>query len=114
MAANLVFPLYQGEVGETIEFTVEDRDGTVDLTPYTVTMTLTRNGVTTIDAVSVTKANQTTNRGECSYTFDATTAAIAVGNHKGRLKLVQGSNVLYWPKNVEGRLGFFTVKVSEP
>lgn len=113
---NLYFTFKQGEIGKRMNFTLEDADGTFDLTNYTVTLFLKKEGDTdlAVDGAAVTKENQGTNPGECYHALDATTAAIDVATYKGELKLVAGANVLYWPVNKDNQRTYFTVEVQAP
>jgi hypothetical protein len=114
--SNLNFTLKQGEVGKVIRFTLSDADGAVDLTNYTVTMTLKKgSAAAVVDEASVTKETQSgATLGKCHHTFDATTADLTPGIYKGELKLTSGSNVLYWPVDEKEKRTYFTVEVQKP
>lgn len=112
--ANRIYVLKKGEVGKIIEFTLSDAAGVVDLSAYTITMSLQQDDTYTVSDVAVTKRDQETNPGECYYTWDATTANIPAGVHKGNLKLVSGSNVRYWPADKLNVQSYFEVRVQEP
>ena len=111
---NLTTTIKQGEVGKITNFTLRDSAGLVNLTAYTITMTLKKGSTVTVDGVSITKKNQTTSTGECYHTWNADTAIIATGNHKGNLKLVNGTTVLYWPVDKNDKRTYFEVEVQEP
>lgn len=114
--SNLIHTLKQGEVGKTITFTLEDVDGAVNLTNYTVTMTLTLNGVVVVDNAAVTKRTQAgATLGQCYHTWTSTTANIPVSepiSYKGELKLVNGPDTLYWPVDADGEQAYFAVIVQ--
>jgi hypothetical protein len=112
--ANLTHVVKRDEIGKLIEFTLSDVDGTVDLTNYTVTMTLKKGSTVATSAASVVKRNQETNKGECYHTWTANTIPDKKGTYKGELKLVNGPNILYWPCNKDGEKTYFTVIVQDP
>lgn len=116
MARNTQFTYKRGEVGKRIRFYLEDANGAVDLTAYTVTMNVGKLGQTlAVDGASVTKETQTgETRGYCYHDLDASSANIAAGDYRGELKLVNGSNVLYWPVDSNGTKTYFTVEVQSP
>jgi hypothetical protein len=115
---NLEFTFHQGEIGKVMNFyDLSDESGTFNLDPYTVTLNLEKNGAVTVDDAVVVKADQGTNPGDCSHTLDATTAAIAVGRHKGNLRLVKTlapTNKFYWPCNKNSQRAYFYVNVLDP
>jgi hypothetical protein len=111
---NLRHTVKQGEVGKIMEFTLTDADGAVDLTPYTVTVTLKKGSTKTLNAGAIVKRNQTTNPGECYYVWTTATATMARGDHKGNLELVAGSIVYYWPTDANDTRTYFTVEVQTP
>ena len=114
MSNNLTHTFRKGEVGKVIEFTLEDVNGVVDLTAYTVTMYL-GNGSLVVNGAAVTKRTQSgATVGQCYHTWDLTTANIAPGTYKGELKLVNGGTTLYWPVNKNSTRTYFTVIVQAP
>jgi len=110
---NLTHVVKIDEVGKIIDFTLRDVDGTVDLTNYTVTMNISKGSTAVISAAAVTKRNQVTNEGEAYHTWTAATIPDTAGTYKGELKLVYGSNVLYWPVDKNNERTYFTVIVQE-
>lgn len=115
---NLEFTFHQGEVGKVINFyDLSDETGVVSLNPYTVTMNLEKAGSVTVNDAVIVKADQSTNPGDCSHTLDAVTAAIAVGQHKGNLKLVNIADPtkrFYWPCDSNKKRAYFYVNVLDP
>lgn len=111
---NLRHTVKQGEAGKQMAFTLRDVDGLVDLTNYTITVTLKKGSTTTLSAGSVTKRNQVTNRGECYYTWTSATASMSLGDHKGNLKLVNGATVYHWPVDANNQRTDFIVEVQAP
>lgn len=91
------FTLKQGAVGTTIEFTLSDANGPVDLTGWAVTMTARKGTVTAIDGGICTITDAEAGQGE--YEFDAESAGIAVGEYKLEFKGTVGSDVYYFPTN---------------
>jgi hypothetical protein len=110
------FIFKQGEVGKRCTWTLTDADdAAVDLTAYTITLNAKKGDTETITEASVTKATQSgATLGQCYHNLTSTTAAIAVGNHKGELKLVNGSTVLYWPVQDDPRESYFVWEVQTP
>lgn len=112
--SNLRHTVKQGEAGKIINFTVSDNNGLVDLTPYTITMTLKKGSTVTLDAGAVSKRNQVADTGQCYYVWTSDTADMARGDHLGDLKLVSGSDVFYWPTDANDARTHFTVEVQKP
>lgn len=112
--ANLVHTVKIDEVGKTINFTLEDANGTVVLTPYTITMNLKKGSTLVTSGASVTKSNQTTAPGECYHTWAANTIPDTPGTYKGELKLEASGQVRYWPVNKDKTRTYFEVIVQNP
>lgn len=128
MSKNLTFPLTEGEVGALMTFwlTYEDENGVEQ--PYNLTgkdlfLRAWREdpvGRTIDDAECVPDPDQTWdpvtktgNRGKATYTFDSTTANIAVDTHFFRFKSVDGGgNVRWFPKDSEGIYGTIVVSAD--
>ena len=112
---NLIHTVKRDEVGKLIEFTLEDVDGAVTLTDYTVTMALKKGSTVVTSAAAVTKRTQSgATLGQCYHTWTAATIPNTSGTYKGELKLVAGSNVLYWPTDANNERTYFTVIVQTP
>lgn len=112
MARNLTHTLKMGEVGKVISFLVEDDNGPYDLTAWTVTFNVDKGSTSVVTDGAVTKETQSgATLGRCYYTWNATTANIPVGTYKGELKLVNGSNVLYWPVDEHDNRNYIVIKV---
>ena len=112
---NITHTFKRGEVGKVIEFLVEDANGPYDLTAWTVTLNLDRGSTSVVEDAAVTKRTQSGETlGQCYHTWDATTANIPVGKYKAELKLVNGSNVLYWPVDENDNRAYIVVKVQKP
>lgn len=116
MARNLTATWKQGEVGKQIDFYLEDEDGAFDLSSWTVTLAIAKSVTATAVATgeTVTKETQTGDDiGRCYHTLNATTAALATGVYKAcELKLVNGSNVRYWPVHVNNDRTYFTCEIQ--
>jgi hypothetical protein len=84
---NSIFTLKQG-AQETIRFTLYDDRGTVDLTNWAVTLIARGSDADepVFEGVCVVDANQTTHKGQGTYTFDVTTAAIPAGTYNIEFK----------------------------
>lgn len=106
--AGRTFGLIEGEVGKVLYFTLsyEDENGVeqlFSLTNQTVLLRAWRDdpaGRTIDDVECVAAADQAVNKGEGTFTFDETTAAIATGEHKFRFKTEDGEdppNVRFFP-----------------
>ena len=101
------------EVGKIIEFTLRDEDGLVDLTNYTVTMSLAKGSTVVISGASCTKRTQSgATLGQCYHTWTAATIPNTKGVYLGELKLVNGGDTLYWPCDKNGERTKFKVYVQ--
>jgi hypothetical protein len=111
---NLIHTVKIDEVGKEIGFTCYDADGdAVDLTNYTVTMSLAKGSTVITSAAACSKRTQSgATLGQCYHTWTAATIPNTAGDYKGELKLVYGSNVLYWPCDKNGERTKFTVRVQ--
>lgn len=110
---NYEYILKRGEVGSTLQATLSDENGAVNLTGWTVTVTA-RKGIDTpvIDEGSCTlAANQTTTgKGKVSYEFTATTANIAAGTYDLEFKGTNSDgDVHYFPKSKDKPYATLTV-----
>lgn len=96
---NLIHTVKIDEVGKEIGFTCYDGNGdAVDLTSYTVTMSLKKGSTVVTSAAACTKRTQTgATLGQCYHTWTAATIPNSAGTYLGELKCVAGSNVLYFP-----------------
>jgi hypothetical protein len=116
MARNLDVTWKQGEVGKTVRFLLEDADGPFPLTGWTITLTIAvdKDSTPVVTGQPVVALTQTGDDiGWCYHTLDSTTANIATGKYKAaELKLVNGSNVLYWPVDTNEVKTYFTVEVQ--
>lgn len=103
MAKKNYYTLKRGEVGTVMEFTLKDSDGAVNLGGWTVTVTAAKREESPAfeDAACVVAANQnTTGKGQGTYTFDSTTANIPVGTYNLEFKAVSpGGAVHFFPKS---------------
>jgi hypothetical protein len=108
-------------------FTIEDTDPDtgsrrlVDLTGMTVKFTAKKGSSVPVNLADCDlAANQTTTgKGECSYTFDATTtdlpAAPIESPYKWELQVMQGGGApQYFPKNKDGSRTYGKLVVQEP
>ena len=111
MSVNRIFTLTQGAVGTTMEFTLSDEDGPVDITGWTVTI-IARHGVDdpVIDNGACVLTTPATGQG--TYEFNSTTANIEVGEYNLQFKGVIGSDVYYFPTHRERRYGTLAVVAS--
>lgn len=111
----------RGEVGKVLNFTCRSADpstgvvAVVDLTNYTMTLNVWKGTTLTIDNASCTKRTQSgSTLGQCYHTLDATTANIAKGEYRFEVKATYGSNVLYFPTNIDGTRTYGYLTVQEP
>lgn len=68
MRAKRIGPYTQGEIPNPLVYTFKDRSGTaITLSGYTAVVELTTGGVT-VELAAVVHANQTTNKGQVTWT----------------------------------------------
>lgn len=101
---NNEYILKRGEVNTLLEFTLEDEDGPVNLSGWTVTVTAKAKtgGTKVIDngACTLLPNQSTTDKGKGYYTFNSTTANIAAGVYDLEFKgVAPGSRVAFFPKD---------------
>lgn len=103
MAKKDYYTLKRGETGTVMEFTLSDTDGAVNLAGWTVTLSVRKDSepAVIVDAACTIAANQnTTGKGQGTFTFNGTTSAIAAGTYKLEFKAVSpGGAVHYFPKS---------------
>lgn len=102
MATNQEYILKRGEVGTILNFTLKDKDGTVNLNGWTVTLSARRpQEPAAIDEApcALAAAQPTTGKGKGTYEFTATTADIPAGTYNLEFKAVNPTgDVYYFPK----------------
>lgn len=115
--ANTTFTFKKGEIGKEIGFTLSDADGPVDLTSWTVTLTVAERSSSTpvFSGEAVTKRTQSgATLGQCYHTLNSTTANITEKDYKAcELKLTNGSQVRYWPVNKDSNRTYFSIEVQK-
>jgi hypothetical protein len=106
-----------GEVGKRLRFRVENADGPINLTPYTITLNAKTavDGSAVITGAACSKETQSgATLGYCYHDLTSTTAAVVAGEYLGELKLVNGSNVLYAPVDEDDEKTYFDIEVQTP
>lgn len=121
----------QGQVGAVRRSQLKDANGAVDLSLFdSVSVTITPSVSSTpviIDAPCVIDVNQTTEvfsngrsvsgKGWLSYTFDVTTANIAINKtagYIGSFKCLDGANPTYFPLQENEERDYFRLFVKDP
>ena len=90
---NPLVRLTEGDVGVSIDFTIQDRDGdAIDITGITVTFKMAKERATS-NKVSSACTLTTPTSGQCTYTFAAADLDTA-GNYRAELELNFGAGVI--------------------
>lgn len=116
MGYNTEYTLKRGEVGTVLEFTLRDRNGLVNLTDWTLTMTARKsNGEPAIDEVvcTIAPSQTTTGKGKGSYQFTEETCDIPAGVYRLEFKGTTPSNDVYYFPKAKGAT-YATLIVQEP
>jgi hypothetical protein len=121
----------QGQTGAVRRAQLKDASGAVDLSLFdSVSVTVSRSLSSTpviLDAPCTPDVNQTTEvfsngksvsgKGWLSYTFDSTTANIAINKttgYIGSFKCMDGANPTYFPLQENEERDFFKLFVKDP
>lgn len=120
---NLRFTFKQGEVGKEMPFTLSDDNGVVDLSSWTVTLAIAENKsmAAVLTGLTVTKRTQTgATIGQCYHNLTDTvglvtgSAQLPPKEYKAcELKLVNGSQVRYWPVNENNERTYFVMECQK-
>lgn len=113
-SSNLIYIHKLGEAGTVLTAVLSDRDGTVNLTSWTITMNI--EGL--VADAPCTPANQTTNEGQLSCTisgtpFDDLAASLIEKSYNAEFTLTNGAVVHKFPKSADGKRTYFTFKTQE-
>lgn len=112
---NTMATIFRGETGQVLNATLSDENGPIDLSLWTVSLTVWQDEAAPVfeDEPAVI-ANQTLSRGRVSFHFDETTSMVPAGVYHFRFKGINSNDdPFYFPKTIPATNGTLLVQESE-